>query len=235
MSATPSQLRAQKPRPRSVARRTEGRHTGLQRRGAQKVRLRTWIVFAAFIAVVGVMAFAVLLRALAPGGNVETPRVDAIVVLGAAVDREGNPGPVVLSRITEGVREYERGIAPRLIVTGGEQHGYVQAAIMARAAQAQGVPASAVFQEPQAEDTIQNACFSERIMKQHGWRTAEVVTSPEHLGRANLIFSHLPLQWRGHAAPPVSSAQASWYGTALEVLKTARYVSYARWTESCQP
>ena len=65
---------------------------------------------------------------------------------------------------------------------------------MARTAEAQGVPESAIFVEPSARDTIQNACFAARIMKAHGWTSAEVVSSPSHLPRAALIFSRLPIQ-----------------------------------------
>ena len=87
--------------------------------------------------------------------------------------------------MTEGVREYERGVAPRLILTGGAAHNqFVEARVMARTAEAQGIPASAIFVEPEARDTIQNACYSVRIMKAHGWRSAEVVSSASHLPRA---------------------------------------------------
>ena len=76
---------------------------------------------------------------------------------------------------------------------------------MARTAQAQGIPASAIFVEPEARDTIQNACYSARIMKAHGWRSAEVVSSASHLPRAGIIFSEMPLEWRTHAAPPLAT------------------------------
>ena len=74
---------------------------------------------------------------------------------------------------------------------------------MARTAEAQGIPESAIFIEPEAKDTIQNACYSVRIMKAHGWRSAEVVSSAIHLPRAGIIFNRLPMEWRSHAAPPL--------------------------------
>jgi uncharacterized SAM-binding protein YcdF (DUF218 family) len=185
--------------------------------------------------VVLLLGLAALERGLAHGGNTNAARVDAIIVLGARLDPDGHPTPVLLSRVTEGVREYERGVASHLIMTGMDSNGFPQAAVMAQTAEAQGVPASAIVQEPRATDTIENACLSERIMKERGWQTAEVVTSPSHLQRSNLVFSRFPLQWRGHAAPPLSSAAGSWYDGPLEVLKTARYITYAQWTESCRP
>ena len=59
-------------------------------------------------------------------------------------------------------------------------------------------------------DTIQNACYAVRIMKAHGWRSAEVVSSASHLPRAGIIFSELPLEWRTHAAPPLEPESAAY-------------------------
>jgi uncharacterized SAM-binding protein YcdF (DUF218 family) len=177
-------------------------------------------------------------RHFAPAGNTSLDRFDAIIVLGNPADSDGNPTPTQLARVTEAVHEYERGVAPRLIVTGGPAHNqFVEARVMARTAEAQGIPESAIFVEPEAKDTIQNACYSTRIMKTHGWNSAEVVSSPIHLPRAGLIFSRLPLQWRTHAAPPLApeSALQSRAATTMEILKTTRYLVWARQVEQCQP
>ena len=147
--------------------------------------------------------------------NTSLTRFDAIIVLGTPADSDGNPTPEQLARVTEGVREYERDVAPRLIFTGGAAHNrFVEAQVMARAAEAQGIPASAIFVEPEAKDTIQNACYAVRIMKAHGWRSAEVVSSASHLPRAGMIFSHLPLEWRTHAAPSLEPESAVYRGAA---------------------
>jgi len=201
------------------------------------MRLRTRLILAAGALASIVLVWAVIARMMAPAGNTSASRFDAIIVLGASIDRDGNPTPTLLSRLTEGVREYERGVAPRLIVTGGLQDGHTQAEIMARVAEAQGVPASAIVVEPNAENTIQNACFSARIMKRQGWRSAEVVTSPSHLPRAGMIFSKMPVEWRGHAAPPLSepSAGIPWGSSAIEVLHTGYYLLFSQWASRCSP
>jgi len=175
---------------------------------------------------------------MAPASNTARTRFDAIIVLGNPADSDGNPTPVQLARVTEAVHEYERGVASRLIVTGGAAHNrFVEARVMARTAQAEGIPESAIFIEPEARDTIQNACYSARIMKAHGWHSAEVVSSASHLPRAGIIFSRLPLEWRTHAAPPLvpESAAERRAGAFLEVLKATRYLTWARWTERCEP
>ena len=184
----------------------------------------------------GLLAWAALERTFAPTGNTKLTRFDAIIVLGSAADEDGNPTPRQLARVNEAVHEYERGVAPRLIVTGGAvANRFVEADVMARTAHAEGIPENAIFEESEARDTIQNACYAVRIMKEHGWRSAEVVSSPSHLPRAGLIFSRLPVEWGTHAAPalgPETGYQRA-MAAALEVLKTARYLVWARWVERC--
>jgi uncharacterized SAM-binding protein YcdF (DUF218 family) len=177
-------------------------------------------------------------RTLAPSSNTSLTRFDAIIVLGYPADSDGNPTPQQLDRVTEGVREYERGVAPRLILSGGAAHnGFVEARVMAQTAHAQGIPESAIFIEPAAKDTIQNACYTARIMKAHGWQSAEVVSGATHLPRAGYIFDELPLQWRTHAAPSLSPEPAAypWAVASAETLKTLRYLIWARWRERCEP
>jgi len=196
------------------------------------------LAIAACGAVFALLAWAAIARALAPASNTSLTRFDAIIVLGNPADSDGNPTPTQLARVTEAVHEYERGVAPRLILTGGAaSNRFVEARVMARSAEAQGIPASAILIEPEAMDTIQNACYSVRMMKEHGWRSAEVISGTEHLPRAGIIFSSLPLLWSTHAAPPLTVPSAAYQSalTTVEVLKTARYLTWARWTEHCEP
>jgi uncharacterized SAM-binding protein YcdF (DUF218 family) len=188
--------------------------------------------------VIAVLGWAILARQLAPHSNTSLNRFDAIIVLGTAADRDGNPTPRGLSRLTEAVHEYERGVAPRIIFSGGStSHGFVEADVLARAAEAQGIPESAVFIEPRARDTIQNVCYSERIMNQHGWRSAEVISNGWHLQRAALILGHTPIEWSVHAAPSFEreTAEHQAYMTAWEIAKTVRYLVWTRQMEKCEP
>lgn len=213
----------------------ESRRTPPRRRKDRNWRVRLAIAGGAVVA--GLFGWAALDRHMAPTGNTQLDRFDAIIVLGNPADADGNPTPAQLARVTEAVHEYERGVAPRLILTGGAvRNQFDEARVMARTAEAQGVPQSALFVEPSARDTIQNACYAERIMQDHGWTSAEVVSSPSHLPRAALIFSRLPIQWRTHAAPPLEpQSQISRRAiAALETLKTVRYLVWAQWWEQCR-
>jgi uncharacterized SAM-binding protein YcdF (DUF218 family) len=137
-----------------------------------------------------------------PTSNAVLPQFDTIIVLGTPANPDGTPSPEQRERTLEGIREFKAGIAPHIIFTGGPAHNqFVEAHVMATLALAQGVPAGAIIEEGQAQNTIQNIFYSRRIMSNYGWNSAEVVSSPSHLPRAALILQYFPLQWRTHAAP----------------------------------
>ena len=184
------------------------------------------------------LGWAAVARQLAPDSNTSLIHFDAIIVLGTPTDSDGNPTPAQLARVTEAVREYERGVAPRLILSGGPAHNhFVEADAMARSAHALGIPESAMFIESQAWDTIQNARYSVAIMRSHGWRSAEVISSQAHLPRAAMIFERLPIEWRTHAAPPLEPENGFYLfaENTAETIKTARYLVWNRWVEPWQP
>ena len=195
-------------------------------------------VAAVVAGIVGLLiVWAVIARSVTPMANTSREHFDAILVLGSPADGDGNPTPEQLARITEAVREYERGVAPRIVFTGGAAHNeFVEADVMARVAAAQGIPPSAIFVETKAKNTIENACYSARLMSNHGWHSAEVVSSEYHLPRASMIFGRTSLEWRMRAARPLQPGEAgSETARVLEIPKTIRYLVYTSWAERCEP
>jgi uncharacterized SAM-binding protein YcdF (DUF218 family) len=186
--------------------------------------------------ILGLIAWAAIDRALARVSNTTRDHFDVLIVLGTPADADGNPSPRELARVTEAVQEYERGVASRIIFTGGAvANRFVEAHVMARTAEAQGIPASAVLEDPQARDTMENTCNALGIMRSHGWESAEVISSPSHLPRVGLILSRLPIEWRVHPAPalgPVGTGKAA-EQTAVEILKTVHYLVWSRQMERC--
>jgi len=216
--------------PAATTKRPRGR--GVRRRLSWKVRA---IIAGAAVAV-GLTAWAAITRALAPTANTTQDHFDVLMVLGYPADADGNPTPTELARVSEAVEEYERGVAPRMIMTGGPAHNrFVEAEVMARVAEAQGIPAEAIVEEPTARNTVENTCDSLRIMRSHGWESAEVISSASHLPRTGLILSRLPLKWRTHAAPALEP-EGPWTQaatTAMEIVKTVRYLVWARQMDAC--
>ena len=234
MALVEAQSRRQ-PGKRVTPRRPRHRHSQARRR---RLSWRARGAVAAVLVVAALLGWAIAARALAPSSNTSLTHFDAVVVLGSPADSDGNPTPRELARVAQGVREYERGVAPRMIFSGGAvRNQFVEAQVMAHAAEARGIPASTIFLEPEARDTIGNACRVARMMKEHGWRSAEVVSSGVHLPRAGLVFSRQPLLWRLEAARQLAPESALGAGadTVLETLKTVHYLVYGRWAERCQP
>ena len=157
-----------------------------------------------------------------PTHNTNLTHFDTIIVLGAPANLDGTPSPEERERTLEAVREYKAGVAPSIILTGGPAHNqFAEAHVMATLALTQGVPPSAVIEEDQARNTIQNIFYSQRIMAAHQWTSAEVVSSRSHLPRAALILEHFPLAWRTQPAP--QPYEYNFYQRAVRYTVEAQY------------
>jgi len=91
---------------------------------------------------------------------------------------------------------YRRGLAPNILPTGGlTGPPPSEAAAMTSVLKADGIPATAITLEEQAHDTVQNIQFSRAIMQAHGWRTAILVSEPNHIKRAAFIATDAGLDF----------------------------------------
>jgi uncharacterized SAM-binding protein YcdF (DUF218 family) len=185
------------------------------------------LVRASAIVLVIAIICALILYFSIPMSDTQQQKFDVILVLGNPANDDGSIAPTGRARVLEGIRQYRAGVAPQLLMTGGAvKNQFVEGQVMQQFALAQGLPASAVFVEGQSRNTIQNAYYSYKIMQAHGWTSALVVSTPTHLRRASLIFSHYPLAWKMHAAPlppdyPVWKLVWSW-------CSETGYTSYGR-------
>lgn len=162
--------------------------------------------------VFAIVLFAAGIYLTIPTHNTSATHFDTLIVLGYPASADGTPSPEQRERVLEGVREYKAGVAPYIIMTGTAAHNqYIEADVMAQLARSQGVPASAILEDVQAQNTIQNIYYSAVIMHDHGLNSAEIISSPSHLPRAALIVNtlnvdqpNLYITWRTHAAhwPP---------------------------------
>ena len=153
-------------------------------------------MLATAIACVAVLYFSI------PMSDTQQSQFDVILVLGNPANPDGSIAPIARSRVLEGIRQYRAGVAPRLLMTGGAvQNQFVEAQVMLQFARSQGVPAPHSLPKAKRGTPFRTRYYSYKIMQAHGWTSALVVSSPSHLRRASLIFSHYPLAWQMHAAP----------------------------------
>ncbi|MEK4514283.1 YdcF family protein [Paenibacillus sp. FSL H8-0122] len=93
-------------------------------------------------------------------------------------------------RVEQGVKLYKEGYAPQLLLSNAKEITG-PAGDMRETALSLGIPESAILTEDAAESTYQNALFTLPIMKQHGFKSAIVVSSDFHMRRVKFIFDHV--------------------------------------------
>src|SRR5688500_17378916 len=84
-------------------------------------------------------------------------KADAIVVLGAA-QWDGKPSPVLRARVDHAIALWRKGMAPMLVMTGGQAPGDTssEAAVERRYAMSHGVPGSAIKIEDESRNTSES-------------------------------------------------------------------------------
>jgi uncharacterized SAM-binding protein YcdF (DUF218 family) len=134
-------------------------------------------------------------------------RADAIVVIS---------GDESQARLSEGIRLFRAGWAPKLIFSGAAQDGVLSnARAMELTAVELGVPPSAMLLEPEAMDTFGNAVYTRQIMVSNRMSSAILVTSPYHLHRASLTFKSVlqdtDIRIIPRAAPDSAWRKVGWW------------------------
>ena len=122
-------------------------------------------------------------------GKDERPKVDAIVVLGAA-QYDGRPSAIYEARLEHAVELWRDGVAPLLVFTGGKEEGdrFTEGGSGARWAIQRGVPERAVLTEERSRTTHQNLAGAEQALERRnpdaGRHRIVVVSDPFHMFRA---------------------------------------------------
>lgn len=129
------------------------------------------------------------------GEQDERRPADAIVVLGAA-QYDGTPSPVFAARLEHAVALWHQGIATSFVVTGGNLPGdrTTEAAVAREYAMARGVPASAIFGEDEAHNTLASLRSVAAMMRERGLRSAVFVSDPTHMLRVLRLASDLGIE-----------------------------------------
>lgn len=147
------------------------------------VRLGLGVLLATLVAAVLASGWMRLTRE-GPGTLAEP--VDAAIVLGASVSRDGYPGLDTHRRVRMGVALLEAGLAGRLILSGGGPADKPQAdAVVMRAhALRLGADPDRLLIEPRSTTTFENLRFSFAIAEREGLDQLALVSDGYHLTRA---------------------------------------------------
>lgn len=167
--------------------------------------------------VVAVTACAATFQIWRQGNTDEQRPADAIVVLGAA-QYDGRPSPVFEARLEHAVALWHTGLARAFVVTGGKLPGdrTTEAAVAREYAINHGVPATAIFGEDQAHNTLTSLTAVAEEMGRRGMTSAVFVSDPTHMLRVLRIADDLGIDAYGSptprspvAADPLKRAQAT--------------------------
>jgi uncharacterized SAM-binding protein YcdF (DUF218 family) len=125
---------------------------------------------------------------MAAGALHREREADAILVLGAA-QYNGRPSPVLRARLDHALDLHDRGLATRLIFTGGVGTGDTlsEAEVSRRYAVRHGVPDTLILIERQGVTSAQSVGAAAALMRAHGLETALVVSDSYHMLRLELL------------------------------------------------
>lgn len=138
------------------------------------------------------------------GRRDQAASADAIIVLGAA-QYEGRPSPVLRARLDHAASLWKLGLAPRVIVTGGEGVGDTtsEAAVGMRYLVQRGVPAESISMDTEGLTTSQSMVAARRLLSTKSYPSVLIVSDPFHMLRLAILARRL------HMIPLLSPTRTS--------------------------
>jgi uncharacterized SAM-binding protein YcdF (DUF218 family) len=117
------------------------------------------------------------------------PRVDCLVVLGAAVWPGGQPSPVLRDRLARAAQLYHEGAAGKIICSGGVgKYPPAEAEVGKQFLMQAGVVEKDIIMEAASSSTAEQAERIKAICDHEGFQSIALVTSFFHEKRATLLF-----------------------------------------------
>jgi uncharacterized SAM-binding protein YcdF (DUF218 family) len=143
----------------------------------------------------------------------EARPADVILILGAAEYR-GRPSPVLKARLDHGLQLYQRGLAPRILTTGGAggDPDFTESEVGRAYLVDRGVPSDAIVVEREGESTAHSTAAAAEIMRRMGLDSAIVVSDGYHIFRVKkmLEFRGLKVYGSPRNAPPGGGVRRWW-------------------------
>lgn len=125
--------------------------------------------------------------------------VDCIVILGAGIWGD-KPSPMLQDRLEEGIKLYNEGIAPKIIMSGDHgRDGYDEVNIMKEYAVNKGIPSEDIFMDHAGFSTYESIYRAKEIFDADN---IVIVTQEYHLYRALYIADKLDINAYGINSDP---------------------------------
>jgi uncharacterized SAM-binding protein YcdF (DUF218 family) len=177
--------------------------------------LRSFLRFGWYAVVITLAVWALALGAVIAWGSRDRAKAsDAIVVLGAA-QYWGKPSPVLRARLDHAVGLWRRGMAPRIVLTGGVGVGDTtsEAAVGRKYVIGEGIPDSAILLETTGRTTRESLRSVARMLQSRDRRSVILVSDPFHMLRLDILarrFGLVPYTSPTRTSPISANTGETW-------------------------
>jgi uncharacterized SAM-binding protein YcdF (DUF218 family) len=188
-----------------VARLVPPERAGHRRGERASRRIRPWLVGAGLVVVTLVVYLLGNLYLVWEASRLDQARpVQAIVVMGSA-QYAGVPSPDLTARLEHAYQLWRRGLAPKLVVTGGRESGdpYTEAGVSATWLAQRGVPQTDILREVSGRNTWESLDAAAEFLRARGIHQVLLVSDPYHNERIRAIAAELGLH--GYVSPTRTS------------------------------
>jgi len=172
---------------------------------------KKWLLVCAagVLALVFLYYVVTLIQVVRAGRQTEPAPAEAIVVLGAA-QYDGRPSPQLAARLDHALELYSEGVAPVVMVTGGNQPGdrFTEAEASAEYLVERGVPETAIMREDEGRTTYESLDAAADQLLETGLDDVVLVTDPYHSLRSRLIAEEVGLD--ADLSPTPTSVVTGW-------------------------
>jgi uncharacterized SAM-binding protein YcdF (DUF218 family) len=153
----------------------------------------------------------------------EAQPADIILVLGAAEYR-GKPSPVLRARLDHALMLYKKGLAPRILTTGGAGGDpiYTEGDVGRSYLVSRGVPSEAIVVDPEGASTAYSTASAAEIMRRMGLKSCIVVSDGYHIFRAKRMLQASGVKVYG--SPRSLNAPDDWRERWLYVRQAIGYL-----------
>jgi len=156
----------------------------------------------------------------------EAQPADVIVVLGAAEYR-GRPSPVLKARLDHALELYLRGLAPRILTTGGAGGDpvWTESEVGRKYLASRGVPVEDIILEPEGGSTAESTKAAAEIMRRMDLTTCILVSDGYHIYRAKRMLEKQGV--RVYGSPRPTQSRDLWSQRWLYIRQA---VGYSLWS-----
>lgn len=170
---------------------------------------RVFGCFAVFLSLI-VAYFAIsLFQVWSTGRSHYSGQVDAIVVMGAA-QYDGRPSPQLQARLDQVIELWNEGVAPTIIVTGGNQPGdrFTEAESSTKYLVKNGVPEAVIISEDTGRSSWESLQNVADLARDRAIGTVVLVSDPYHSLRIRLMAEELG--FRAYTSSTSTSPVQGW-------------------------